>query len=579
MRRILVNLANTLRKRALDLRHTITAATEIDDIQARAAFSRLVDGVAPELATDTRIELLQARHPLLIPEVRKRLDSIGAELVPQLVPVDMRVTPPTSVLVITGPNTGGKTVALKTTGLLSLMAQAGLHVPAAAGSRVAVFRTVFVDIGDEQSITASVSTFSGHIKNIVAMDQHLRLPALVLLDEVGAGTDPVEGGALGAALIEHFRNRGALVVATTHDDMLKSYAATTDGVACAGFGFDPDTFAPTYQLTYGSPGRSLALEIAARLGVPPAIIQAARERRSAREAQLADQLAKVEDALSGLKVERQQLGAERERLASERAELEAGQHELRELTGGARQRLAEGIDDRLRSARTEIDAVVDGLRSRASELERTAETRAVSGETGLSTGETGALRAEARTALDQTARRARRLDSVIDPAAQPTTSAGSKAAATPPQVGSKVTVDSLGLDGHVLAVHDAEAEVEVRGKKLHVPVGDLHVVAGTDHPPAERSHVTMQVAGTDESLQDLNVIGCTADEARSRTEKHLDQAILHEQRQVRVIHGHGTGVLRRSIADLLENHPQVARFVPAQREHGGAGVTVVELKE
>ena len=579
VRRILVSLANTLRTRAADLRNTITAAAEIDDIQARAAFSRLVDGVAPELTADTRMELLQARHPLLIPEVRTRLGSKGSEPATRLVPVDVRVTPPTSALVITGPNTGGKTVALKTAGLLSLMAQAGLHVPAAAGSRIVVFRTVFADIGDEQSITASLSTFSGHIKNIVAMDQRLRLPALVLLDEVGAGTDPVEGGALGAALIEHFRGRGALVVATTHDDMLKSYAATTDGVACAGFGFDPDTFAPSYQLTYGSPGRSLALEIAARLGVPPAVIQTARERRSAHEAQLAKQLAKVDEALRGLDDERQQFEAEREHLASERAELEAGLRELREQKAGVRQRLAEGINDQVRSARAEIDAVVDGLRTRASQLERAAQTRAASGQTALSTGEIGTLRAGGHTALSQTVRRARQRDTEIAPTGQPTASAGPKAAAAPPRVGSRVTIGRLRLDGHVLAVHDDEAEVEVRGKRLRVPVANLHVVDGTDQAPDDGGHVTLQLASTAESLQDLNVIGCTVDEALSRTEKYLDQATLHEQRQVRVIHGYGTGVLRRSIADLLANHPQVARFAPARREHGGGGVTVVELKE
>ena len=306
VRRILLELTDALRKRALDLRHTLTAATEIDEIQARAAFSRLVGGAAPELSAELHLEFRDARHPLLIPEVRARLrgDEPAAG---QPTPVDVCALPPTSVLVITGPNTGGKTVALKTAGLLALMAQAGLHVPAAAGSRVTVFRTVFADIGDEQSITASVSTFSGHISNIVSMHEQLKLPALVLLDEVGAGTDPVEGGALGAALIEHFRTRGAVVMATTHDELLKAYAATTEGVACAAFGFDTDTFAPNYQLAYGTPGRSLAFEIAARLGVPPEVIQAARDRRSAREAQLAERLARVDDELRSLAGERQAL--------------------------------------------------------------------------------------------------------------------------------------------------------------------------------------------------------------------------------------------------------------------------------
>ena len=185
--------------------------------------------------------------------------------------------PPTRVLIITGPNTGGKTVALKTAGLFVAMAQAGLHVPAAPGSKLPVFKSLFADIGDEQSISASLSTFSAHIANIVAMNRNLALPSLVLLDEVGAGTDPVEGGALGIAVIDHFRTRGSHLVATTHYDSLKSYASTTDGVESAAFGFNPETFAPTYSLQYGSPGRSLAIEIAARLGMPPSVV-ARRER-------------------------------------------------------------------------------------------------------------------------------------------------------------------------------------------------------------------------------------------------------------------------------------------------------------
>ena len=174
------------------------------------------------------------------------------------VPVTIKILPPNTALLVTGPNTGGKTVALKTAGLLALMAQAGLHIPAADGSRVPVFRSVFADIGDEQSIEASLSTFSGHIMNIASMDRALHAPALVLLDEVGSGTDPIEGGALGVAIVDHFRRRGATLIATSHYDALKTYASTTEGVTSAAFGFDSETFAPTYQIVYGSPGPSLA---------------------------------------------------------------------------------------------------------------------------------------------------------------------------------------------------------------------------------------------------------------------------------------------------------------------------------
>ena len=247
-------------------------------LQARARFSESIDGIEPALSPTARsscrrrgIRSSRARCPSPSRSFRRR-----------------------RCLLITGPNTGGKTVALKTAGLLTLMAQSGLRIPAADGSRLPVFRSVFADIGDEQSIDASLSTFSAHITNIARMDRGLQVPALVLLDEIGSGTDPIEGGALGVAIVDHFRRRGATIVATSHYDALKTYASTTDGVASAAFGFDAETFAPTYQLLYGSPGRSLALEIAARLGLNPSIVAAARQNLSAREAQLAEHLAKID---------------------------------------------------------------------------------------------------------------------------------------------------------------------------------------------------------------------------------------------------------------------------------------------
>src|SRR5260221_1363066 len=271
IRRILLALTDAFRHRGADLARTIDAATEIDVLQGRARFSESIDGVEPALSTDGAFELQAARHPLLKNPVA----------------VTIKVIPPATILLVTGPNTGGKTVALKTAGLLAMMMQAGLRIPAEHGSRLPVFRSLFADIGDEQSIEASLSTFSAHITNIASMDRGLVTPALVLLDEVGSGTDPIEGGALGVAIVDHFRRRGATVIATSHYDQLKTYASTTEGVASAAFGFELTTFAPTYQLIYGSPGRSLALEIAGRLGLNPSVVTAARHNRSAREAQRA----------------------------------------------------------------------------------------------------------------------------------------------------------------------------------------------------------------------------------------------------------------------------------------------------
>src|SRR5918995_2747540 len=276
--RILRYLTDAFRLKPIELRQAVDAATELDVIQAKVRFAQLVSGVAPVLSTDGRLELRGARHPLLIPGVIARQVANDDERrersnapVKDPVPVDVLVIPPTTVLLITGPNTGGKTVALKTAGLLAVMAQAGLFVPA-ADARLPVFRAIFADIGDEQSIAANLSTFSWHITNIASMDRSLALPALVLLDELGAGTDPLEGGALGVAIIEHFRTRGAIVISTSHYEALKTYAATTPGVVAAAFGFTPDTYEPTYQIQYGSPGRSLALEMAGRLGLTGTII-------------------------------------------------------------------------------------------------------------------------------------------------------------------------------------------------------------------------------------------------------------------------------------------------------------------
>lgn len=587
--RILVALANGLRQRAGDLRATIGAATDIDVVQARASFSRLVEGVEPELSDDARLDLRQARHPLLIPAVRHRLGTTRDAQGAGPVPVDIRLTPPTTALIVTGPNTGGKTVALKTAGLLVLMNQAGLHIPVAAGSTTATFRTVFADIGDEQSIAASLSTFSGHIANLVSMDRRLRLPGLVLIDEIGAGTDPIEGGALAAAVIDHFRQRGAMVMVTTHDDTLKSYASANPELTCAGFGFDPETYAPTYRLQYDSPGRSLALEIAARLGMQPSIIEAARGHRSDREAQLANHLAKIDDDLQKLEAERRALAAARGELVNEQTRLSAAKRLVQEREDKARQRLSDGVRVQLKAVRAEMNEVIEGLRAKVAELEKTAAARAVTGRRGLSTGDTGILRATSRGAVDEIAARTRANvrppDTGADRSIAHDLSTTVRALTTAPTIGDAVTVTTLGVVGRVVGVRGANVEIDVRGKRVHVTVGDLSASSEAARPnpsdsaASERGRVTVHVQTPDGPLSDLNVIGCTTDEARSRVEKYLDRACLQEQRHVKIIHGHGTGQLRRSIAKLLQQHPQVETFALAPGDQGGGGVTVVELKE
>lgn len=581
LHRILLALTDAFRARGADLRRTLDIAAQLDVAQAKARFSRLCDGIPPVVAADGRLELRGARHPLLIPAVDARLRSDeDADYEPRTsgpVPVDILLIPPTTVLMITGPNTGGKTVALKTAGLLSLMAQAGLHVPAADGSQLPVFRSVFADIGDEQSIAANLSTFSWHISNIVRIEKSLALPALVLLDEVGSGTDPMVGGALGMSIIDHFRKRGAQVVATTHYDALKTYASTTEGVTSAAFGFTP-SFEPTYRLVYGSPGSSLALEIASRLGLPAGIIETARSYRSERETQLAEHLAKVNQELHALEHERRLVKRERQSIAEEEGRYRAREETLRQKEEQVRRRLETQFEERLRDARREIDGVVEDVKRRAATLVSQAARRATA-QTPLSTGDTGGLRAEARGVLDEVQAKFRQ--ELTAPGARPTREPATAAAGTAsraPVPGDRVTIGPLGMEGIVHAVFGRDAEVEVRGKRLRTPADQLKVLAKPGAPTTQ-VRVSVTTAEREGTLSELNVIGCTVDEAVSRADKFLDEAVMAELRTVRVIHGHGTGQLRRGLAAYFAQHPLVAKFGPAPPDQGGAGATLVELKE
>ena len=400
-RQVLLTLSTGFRRRAVDLRRTLAIATEIDVLQAKAGFASTVGGIEPTISDRQSLEIREARHPLLMRSVMGRLGTPpidGKSIEP--VPVDILIGQPTRVLIVSGPNTGGKTVALKTAGLLALMAQAGLHIPAAPGSSITVFRSIFADIGDEQSITQNLSTFSGHVANIVEMDRHLSLPALILLDEVGAGTDPIEGGALGRAIVEHFQNRGVHVIATTHDEMMKAYGASTDGVTSAAFGFDADTFAPTYRLIYGSAGRSLALKISERLGLAAHIIKAATELRSEREAKLADHLAQVDEDREKLNALSSILDRRETQLTTRSNQLDEREAALSRRQQASVAELSQSLDAQLRAARKEIDGVVSALRERAAGTKQGAAARTERHSHTLSTGAIGELRGAAHAELD-----------------------------------------------------------------------------------------------------------------------------------------------------------------------------------
>jgi DNA mismatch repair protein MutS2 len=341
-------------------------------------------------------------------------------------------------------------------------------------------------------------------------------------------------------------------------------------VVGAAFGFNPETFAPTYRLVYGSPGRSLAIEIAARLGMPPAVVAAARGNLTERERQLADHLARVDSDLRKLEQERRAVGRDRLALVDAERKLQAREGAVREREEASRTRLSAKLDAQVRDARREIDAVIDGLKARVAELTEKA-TRSA---TAVNTGVAGAARAEAREALEAAVQRVR---SGADSVSAPADLSMPPAAAAALAPGARVSVGALGLEGVVLELHGRHAEVDVRGKRLRTPLRDLRVIAGPAPPAAVRVNVDLQPR--EGSRSELNVIGCTVDEALTRAEKFLDESTVTDQRVLRLIHGHGTGQLRRALKKFLQEHPLVARFEQAPLDQGGGGVTVVELKD
>ena len=552
--RILLELTDRFRARPGDMAVSRDVARQLDVLQAKARYSSKVNGIEPEFTIDTSLQLKGARHPML----------------ERAVPVDVILDPPNRVLLITGPNTGGKTVALKTAGLFALMAQAGLHVPAAV-ARLPVFRSVFADIGDEQSIENSLSTFSSHIKNLAAMDRDLEVPALVLLDEVGTGTDPNEGGALATAIVQHFRQRGALIIATTHFDAVKTWGIGTEGVAVAAFAFDPQNFAPTYKLLYGAPGRSLAIEMAQRLGMPQSVISAARGYLSDDQKRLQAHLSRLDAQARALESDRVKLERERRTFNEINAELSKREKSLAEREEVFKKRLNERLDERLRQARRDVDAVIEQLKEKSDAITEKASLRAA-----INTGETGSARAEARGAIDRIVEDLRHAAPGGDSA---TAKAGALQSAAL-EVGSKVTVGGLGLEGVVMSIDGNRAEIDVRGKRIQAKVKELRVISGPA-PASQQARVRVNVdlKPREGMLSELNVIGMTVDQAVDRVSRFLDDTLVTDLHEVRIVHGHGTGQLRKGIGAFLKTHPQVEKYYAAPGNQGGGGATIVELKD
>ncbi len=534
----------------------------LDFAQARALLAREMAAVSPELAATLDLDLRQARHPLLMPALAARLGRASREG-RDVVPVSLKLGFGTPVLVISGPNTGGKTVALKVLGLFALMAQSGLHVPCAAGSRLPVFQRVFADIGDDQSIAESLSTFSAHLAAIVEMTRDLRLPALVLLDEVGAGTDPTEGGGLGVAVVEHFRKAGAMVAVTTHHGVMKAYAQQTQGVACAAFGYQKGSFAPDYSLHYGTAGRSLALEMAERLGLPAEVVRDARSRLDPKQVQVETLLAKLEAEAAALGRDRREMDERRKTLRGEEQRLKEREREIALTRKGEADAFARELKKRTEAATAKAqDAIARAVKKLEAQAKATDAARL-------------RARSEALAGIRDAAAEAK--SGVIAEPAAPVASA-------PLAIGGKARLRDLPMTGEITGFHGDDVDLLVMGKRMRVPRASVIGLTPGGSVPARGSYphgaaaTALMTAAPATDMAEVKVIGLTVDEALPKVDKALDDAALQDRTHLRVVHGMGQGKLRKAVAELLDGHPHVARFETAPGNQGGAGVTLVELR-
>ncbi len=547
--RILAELTSAVRGRADDLARLVEAIGELDWIFARAAAADRMGATPPALDAGHTVALKNARHPLLLAQHWRDPSR-------PVVPVDIELSAERPLLVLTGPNAGGKTIALKTAALLALMAQVGCHVPADEGSRLPVFTDLHALVGDEQSVAENLSTFSAFVKQIREVLETAGERSLVLLDELGAGTDPDEGAALAQAILETLAERGALVIATTHLEPLRAFAATHPRARNASVEFDTATLAPTFRLRYGHPGRSYALAIAGRLGLAPELIARAEAHRSKDAARMSELLARLD--------EHTRCEAERT-IAMDRRESETAARlaAAREAETAA-ERKAQTIVARATAEATALLAEV--RRALAAEWDRL-------------------KRAErSRRSLEESRQRVRevaaRVEAVAAPAGPSTDAPGDLT------LGTTVAAEHLGIRGELLAIAGGTATVRSGSVTVRVPVQALRPSATSTEAkrgqgaPAARVGFRAKASAPSprEIAPELMLLGRTTDEARDEVEKYLDDAFLAGLAAVRLVHGKGSGALRKAVRDLLAAHPLVESFRDGEPGEGGAGATVAALR-
>jgi DNA mismatch repair protein MutS2 len=539
VQRILAGLSNLVAEEGEFIERTVETLAELDLAFAKARYAEEIEGVEPKLVAfrevadglhpGSSIQLIKARHPLIDPA--------------EVVPVDVHLDDDYFILVITGPNTGGKTVSLKTVGLLALMAQCGLAIPAAEGSALSVFSSIYADIGDEQSIEQSLSTFSAHITNVINILDQAGEHSLVLLDDLGAGTDPGEGSAIARALLSHLLRRRITTFISTHYPELKFYAHTTPGVQNACVEFDLETLSPTYELSIGLPGRSNAFAIASRLGLSPEIVGQAEGLVSPESLETEGLLAEIKQA-------------HQEALDAQEA-AEAARDRAKDLERELRQELAD-----IEKTRREV---LSGAREEAQrELEEVrAELRRVRARLGMAavTQEWVAQAEESLASLEP---------EPVEPVVQPRFKSQEALS-----LGDTVWVAGLEATGEITELSDDEAEVQVGSFRIRAKVRDLELRHRAAQPEVRERMVSVPEVASPGI--ELNLLGQTTEEVLPRLDKYLNDAYLAGLPQVRIIHGKGTGALRRVVRDFVEDHPLVASHRPGDRYEGGEGARVVKL--
>lgn len=539
--RILAALSAEIAPYADQLRETVETLAELDYIFAKGMLAREMNAVSPKLNQNGYINIIRGRHPLIDRE--------------KVVPSNLWMGKDFTSLIITGPNTGGKTVTLKTVGLLTLMAQAGLQVPADLGTELAVFEQVFADIGDEQSIEQSLSTFSGHMTTIVSIMHEVTPDDLVLFDELGAGTDPTEGAALAQAILQRLLNIRVRTLATTHYSELKAFALSTKGVENASVEFDVETLRPTYRLSIGVPGKSNAFEISRRLGLPENLIDDAKKL-------LSSDSVRFEDVIANAEYHRQV--AEREREIARQASAETVK--LRDEAEKLRKQMEDQRENTIKKAKADARRIMEQTRRESESI--IADLKRMKKEQQNPDAQVNAIRRRIENNVDNLSEGLlQKVDTGLPPKEV--------------RKGDTVEILTIGSQGTVLAPANAKGEVEVQAGilKLKVNISQLRLVKQQDKPKPQPTSVHLKTGAMERTVRmECDVRGMALDEAIMTVDQYLDQAILAGMGEVSIIHGKGTGVLRSGIQQYLKHHMHVASCRLGVYGEGESGVTIVTLK-